>query len=92
VDPGVPVRIECSVYATIDKTHEAEFTESLGTKQFRVKESIVTVLRRADYDTIQEPTLATLKRQIKEATAQVLGPQKTLVQSIVIPDFVGREM
>lgn len=91
-DPSIPVRVECSVYATVDKSHESQFADTLATKQFRVKESIVTVLRRADYDTIQEPTLATLKRQIKEATGQVLGPQKTLVQGIVIPDFVGREM
>lgn len=91
-DPGIPVRIECSVYAMIDKTHEQEVTEVLAHMQFRIKESIVTVLRRADYDSIQEPTLATIKRQIKEATAQVLGPHKSLVQGVVIPDFVGREM
>lgn len=91
-DPGLPIRIECSVYATVDRKHEYEFAEAFKTKEFRVKESIVTVLRRATYESIQEATLATLKRQIKEATSDVLGKEKSLLASIVIPEINGREM
>lgn len=91
-DPAVPLRIECSVYATVDKSHEQEFMETLKTKEFRVKESIVTVLRRASYDSVQEATLSTLKRQIRESAADVLGPEKSLLVDIVVPDFIGREI
>ncbi|MFO0949256.1 MAG: hypothetical protein U1D30_25645 [Planctomycetota bacterium] len=91
-DPGLPIRIECSVYATVDKIHEAEFTEVFKAREFRVKESVVTVLRRATFESIQEATLATLKRQIKEATSEVLGKEKSILASIVIPELNGREM
>lgn len=86
-DPGVPVQVDYKVYAVVGKQYEGEFKEQIDKKKFRIKEAVATVMRKASYDTLQEPTLTTLKRQIKEAVADVVGRDKEFIDKIVIPEF-----
>lgn len=91
-DPAVPLRLDCSIYAAVPLKNELEFDQLMETKKFRVMEVVTTVLRRAGYEQLQEPSLATIKRQLKEAVTEVLGKDKPYVESIIIPDFKTIEL
>lgn len=91
-DPAVPLRIDCSIYAAVPTKDEAAFDALMETKKYRVMEVVTTVLRRAGYEQLQEPSLATIKRQLKEAVTDVLGKDKPYVESIIIPDFKSIEL
>lgn len=92
IDPEAPVSIDYKVYAVVPKQAETEFKDEVERKKFRIREAVATVMRRAHTDWLQEPSLVTLKRQIKEAVADVVGRDKDYVDKIVIPDFKMMEL
>jgi flagellar basal body-associated protein FliL len=91
-DPGVPVQVEFKVYASVNKDSEEKFKAVLEKKKFRIKEAVSTVLRKASYESLKEPSLTTVKRQIKEAVADVVGRDKDYVEAIIIPEFKTMEL
>jgi hypothetical protein len=91
-DPGTPVRVEFSVYVTVEAEKKTEFEEAFKAKLQRIREAVLVVARRASLEELQEHDLKTIKRKIKDAMVQVLGAEKAYMDGVVIPDFKPQEL
>jgi flagellar basal body-associated protein FliL len=87
-DPVTPLRIEFDIYLAVGKEVEEEFQQVFDAKQQRIREAIQTVMRNATDAEINEEGWRTLKRKLKEAVDQVVGPDKPYVKDVILPRFL----
>jgi len=78
---------DTEIYATVRQKHHAKFTEELEAMKTQISVDAQTIFRRADPAHFQEPTRATLTRQLKAALDQRFGetPEgEPYVESVLI--------
>lgn len=86
-DPSLITRVEFMAYAAVPKDDAAAFDAVFEERQHRIKQAVDTVVRRAHKQDLEEATLATLKRQIKESLALVLGRDTSYIQDVIVTEF-----
>jgi len=83
--PDVVLHIEFQLCLHTSQDAVAELRTLLEKRKFLVRETVATVGRRATYKDLGEPSLGSLKRQLKDRLGRVLG--KELVQGVIISNF-----
>jgi flagellar basal body-associated protein FliL len=64
---------DTEIYVTVKKKHLDKFKEELDLMQQRIRSDVDTIFRKAEPAAFQEPTRATLTRQIKAALDSRFG-------------------
>lgn len=85
---GVPYIYDTRVVAVVQYRHQAKVKDLLETIQGQIVEDVSTIIRRAELAHLREPTLATIKLQVKTALDQRLGKDEEgnpIVESVLIP-------
>ncbi len=78
---------DSEIYATVRRKNEAKFKEELETMKTQISVDVQTIFRRAEPSHFQEPTRATLTRQIKAVLDERFGKDaegEPLIESVLI--------
>ncbi|MCA8983115.1 MAG: flagellar basal body-associated FliL family protein [Planctomycetaceae bacterium] len=67
-------------------THLAEkFNEARKNHKNKIRQSVITIIRNAGIEELNDPYLSVIKRQIREETNKILN--QSLVTGVIITDF-----
>ncbi len=83
-----PVMYELSVYARVPETHAEAFTKLVEERRFTVQDRFAGIVRAADPQRFQEPDLATLRQDFREALRKVVDDEKLEIKEVLIPTIV----
>ena len=89
--PGSSVHLTFKLTAVVETAHSNEFGHAVNESQkARVRDGILRVTRSATLDDLNDPNLATFKRQLREEMNKTL--RKSYVIECVISDFRAMEL
>jgi flagellar basal body-associated protein FliL len=86
--PGARARVEMTVFVEVPAPRRNDFTARFSARQGRIRDTVATTIRHCDFLLLEEPELATLKRMIKRAITENLGSDESLIEGVIVTDFV----
>ncbi|QDU63765.1 hypothetical protein Pan216_46460 [Planctomycetes bacterium Pan216] len=86
-EPGLPLRVDFTVFAAVEKSLEEEFSTAYELNTNKIKEAITIVIRQARPEDLREDDLEYVKAQITKAIREIIGREKPSVQGVIIPNF-----
>jgi hypothetical protein len=87
VNPEGELKIDCMIAVETNKKFDKEAADAFKNAQHKMKEAINVTIRKAQQETLLEPSLGTLKRQLREALKEVVGKEKELVHAVIVSEF-----
>lgn len=81
---------EAKVFITVRKKYQEKVVQQVEQMKASITQDINTIVRQADPVHLTEPTLATLKRQIKASLDERLGLDEngaTRIEDVLLPGF-----
>jgi len=86
---------ETKIYILVKRRHQEQVKNDLKNMEAQVLMDVATIFRRAQPEHLNEPTFATIKRQVKEALDERLGRDEegnSLVLSVVITKCIPHRL
>lgn len=84
---GRNILYDAEIFVTLQKANEEQAKSVMESSKAQIGMEVATIIRRAEPEWFGEPTLATLRRQIKGAIEERFGndkEEKPIVQEVVI--------
>ena len=82
--PGSTVQIDFKLSAITPKDKVSRLKERVDSHESRLRQTVAKVVRSAKLEDLSEPSLATLRRALKEEVNRLL---RTNIEDVVITDF-----
>lgn len=85
--PGSELLVKFRVCLTVEESNKERLLEAFRKHEQRVREAIGIAVRKADEETLGEPSLATLKRRLRVAILAAMQVDSAALLDVLMPDF-----
>lgn len=85
VSPGSVIHVSFQLVAIVSGRQEQGFKSAMDQHRGRIREAVLRVARSSSLEDLNDPTLSTLKRLIREEINKIL--RKSYVHEVVMSDF-----
>ncbi len=79
--------LDYTVFATVAESDRGKLEQAVKSRDAEIRDRFTRILRAMEPERFSEPDLTTLRTQLKDGLAKVLGPELP-IQKVLLTDFV----